>query len=139
MSYANERAYIAQYFQNHPDFSSLGTVGFENLPIEDVATEDYCLFNILNFSSFQVSHGGTTNMHRFLGAVQVTVLATENSGLGSALTKADKIAGIFRNKRITISPTEWVNFEAPEIFRGQLSDGRFTVFVRCPFYRNEYL
>lgn len=139
MSYANERAYIAKHLQDHADYSSLGVVGFENLPIPDVANSEYCLFNILNFSSFQVSHGGATNMHRFLGAVQVTIVATENSGLGSALTKADKIAGMFRNVRVTISSTEWVNFQEPEVFRGQAADGRFTVFVRCPFYRNEYL
>lgn len=140
MSYDKERAYIMQYLQNHANYASLGTVFFENLPRNDMTNKEYCYAAIMNFSRLQISNGGSTNLYRAFGALQVEIKVPENTGLTSALRKADTISEMFKNKNLVITTQqEWINFEVPEVFRGQSKDGRTSVFVRCPFYRNEYL
>lgn len=139
MSYTAEKIAISKFFQEHPLYSQIGTCGFENLPNPSQKNEIFTYMEILNFSSFQVSMGGVqNNLFRYIGAVQFTVYGISEKGVLDALAIADKLASMFRNQNIVISSNEVIKFESPSISRGREQSGRFPIFVRCPFYRNEY-
>lgn len=139
MSYETEKTAISKYLQEHPLYPGMGKFAFENLPNPSMKNEIFTYVEILNFSSFQVSMGGSeNNMFRYPGAVQFTVYGVSEKGVLDALKIADKLSSMFLNKNLVVSSTEVIKFETPIVSRGREQSGRFPIFVRCPFYRNEY-
>lgn len=139
MSYETEKTAISRYFQQHPSYASVGVCGFENMPNPAQKNEIYTYMEILNFSGFQVSMGGSqNNMFRYPGAVQFTVYGVSEKGVLDALRIADILTSMFRNQNIVVSSTQVIKFETPIVSRGREQAGRYPIFVRCPFYRNEY-
>lgn len=138
MSYSTERAYIARYLQDSDFYESLTPVVFENLDLPDVENTEYCYFSIKNLGGFQVTRGGSSNLHRYYGETKITIYTNIDKGVSSSLLKADMICSRFLNSIITISDKETVVFQEPTVFRGKTKDGRYAVEVTCPFYRNEY-
>ena len=136
MSYETEREVLETHFlENWPETE----IDWENveaspeLEADKQAGSPWVRFTIQNGQAFAAAIGGDPLMYRSPGVVFVQVFT--KSGIGTAIGAglADKVAAIFRGKRLTGG----IHCQAPTVTRIGRDGSWFQFNVSIPFYRDE--
>lgn len=144
MSFSTERESIYKWFQDNWNLSN-GKIAWQNQRFDQPENELFLSFQILNFNSAQRSIGNQQKLYRNFGEVQVDIYIPQNVGVAIGRDRADKVINIFRNKVLTTSDNNTIQFRVP-ILRQlapneqralNLEDILFRYLIRCPFYRDE--
>lgn len=139
MSFAAERKAIESLFTNAWKLVTTPLPVLYDNTKQSTPTGDYLFFRIVNGDGRQAEIAGDGPvLDRYVGLVQVDILATAGTGHAKAREYADQIAAIFRRKQLTDDAGGNITFQVPSIrVLGTTSaDGRFRVVISAPYTRD---
>jgi len=133
MTWVTERTAIQGRFSNW----TATKVQYPGIPFLEPAGP-WISVHILNGEGI-IATLGTPHARRHIGVVAVQIFDKENSGEVTIRTLADAVELLFinDNSRLTISGTEWIDFDQPELTPGFVQDGWRQRNVNVSYQRNE--
>jgi Bacteriophage related domain of unknown function len=138
MSLEAERACIEAHFNSGWLSSPYAVVPihYENLPLKQPTT-DYILHRITDADGRQIEVTGQgPTLHRYIGLVQVDILATAGSGSANSRKMADIVCELYRRKQLTDAVGARLTFRTPSFRAIGLVNERYRFVVTCPFHRD---
>lgn len=134
MSFESERATIMGYLSSNWSPSD-PPINYENKDFTQPETT-WLDALLLGLDSKRASLGGPHHLNRYWGELQVTVLVPQNDGTKNSNILVDKIVALFDNLELTCGDGDSIVFQTPKKLTLGLSNGRYRIIVRCPFYRD---
>lgn len=139
MSFEAERARIETHFRDRwalTPFAATVPVIYENTSIKQ-PNGDFLLHRIASGDGTQAEiNGAGLTMHRYVGIVQVDVLAVVGSGSSNSRKMADSVCDIYRRQQLVDSAGGILTFRTPSV-RGVGTIGeRYRLVVTVQFTRD---
>lgn len=133
MSFEDERRAIeGRFSSNYSDTA----VKYENVPFDQPSTS-WVALNVLSGEGINGSFGGTTNLQRNSGVIQVTIHTTEDSGTKTNRQLGDTVAGVFRNAQFSAGSSGTITCRMPAYIPRGIVDGWYTAVVSVPYRRDK--
>lgn len=95
MSYLDQHNELRSRFSSA--WGSTTPVDWPNVEFDVPTSGSWVRFRILDGASRQTTIGGSTNNHRHLGVLVISVFSELGKGDATSLSLVDTVAGIFRN------------------------------------------
>jgi hypothetical protein len=131
MTFEAERAAFEQRMANN---WSTTDIWFDNVPYKPTSGTSYVRFSILPGESQQTTIGGSANIHRNVGILDISIFTPEQQGTKVGKQYADTIAAIFRD--VTFSN---ITCRSPYITDNGISGGWYHLTLTVPYWRDDCL
>lgn len=139
MSFEAERARIETYFRDQwalTSFASTVPIIWENTPVKQ-PTGDFIMHRIVEGEGRRAEiNGSSTAFYRYIGLVQVDILATMGSGTSTSRQIADSIGTIYRGKQIIDGAGGVITFRAPTLRSMGIVSERYRTTVSLVYHRD---
>lgn len=114
-------------------------IKYANRPFNEPSNAPYIALHILNGEGYEASIGSPAQ-RRHVGVVAVQIFDLTNAGDATVRQLSDQLELLFinANSRLTISPTEYLDFDQPSLSASQDIEGRYQRNLTISYTRDEY-